>query len=135
MHISDWSSDVCSSDLPESSVAAIARARGVEPAEIALDMLLERGGGEMIFMPAFNYAAGDLSDVGKMLAHPNTILGLSDGGAHCGLICDASTPTLMLSPWARDRKRGPKLRLEGEVRSEASGTCGLQGGDAAGREK
>src|SRR3546814_11689621 len=90
MHISDWSSDVCSSDLPESSVAAIARARGVEPAEIALDMLLERGGGEMIFMPAFNYAAGDLSDVGKMLAHPNTILGLSDGGTHCGQLGRAS---------------------------------------------
>ena len=112
---------------PESSVAAIARMRGVEPAEIALDMLLERGGSEMIFMPAFNYAAGDLSDVGRMLAHPNTILGLSDGGAHCGLICDASTPTFMLSHWARDRKRGPKLGLEEAVRQQTSGTCALYG--------
>src|SRR5690606_38573229 len=91
---------------PEQSVAALARARGVEPAEVALDMLLERDGRELIFMPAFNYAAGDLSDVEKMLAHPNAILGLSDGGAHCGLICDSSTPTFMLAHWARDRRRG-----------------------------
>ena len=112
---------------PEKSVAALARARGVEPGEIALDMLLERDGQEMIFMPAFNYAAGDLSDVGKMLAHPNTILGLSDGGAHCGLICDASTPTFMLAHWARDRERGPKLSLEEVVRQQTSGTCALYG--------
>jgi len=112
---------------PEKSVAALASARGVDPGEIALDMLLERDGAEMIFMPAFNYAAGDLSDVGKMLAHPNTILGLSDGGAHCGLICDASTPTFMLAHWARDRARGPKLSLEEAVRQQTSGTCALYG--------
>lgn len=112
---------------PEESVAALARAQGRDPAEVALDMLLERDGRELIFMPAFNYAAGDLSDIAKMMDHPNTILGLSDGGAHCGLICDASTPTFMLTHWARDRKRGPKLSLEEVVRRQTTGTCALYG--------
>jgi len=112
---------------PQSSVAWIAAGKGLSPAEVALDMLLERDGQEFIFMPAFNYAAGDLSDVRTMLVDPNTVLGLSDAGAHCGLVCDVSTPTFMLTHWARDRTRGPKLALEEVVRAQTSGTAGLYG--------
>ena len=117
----------------EQSLAALAARQGREPQEVAYDVLLEREGRELIFMPAFNYAAGDLSDVATMMAHPNTILGLSDGGAHCGLICDASTPTYMLSHWARDRTRGPKLPLEQVVRAQTSHTAALFGLNDRGR--
>ena len=112
---------------PQASVAWLAAERGVSPAEVALDIMLEREGSEFIFMPAFNYAAGDLSDVRTMLVDPNTVLGLSDAGAHCGLICDVSTPTFMLTHWARDRHRGPKLALEEAVRAQTSGTAALHG--------
>ncbi len=112
---------------PELSVEAIGRREGRAPAEVAYDMLLERDGQELLFMPAFNYAAGDHSDIAAMMAHPNTLLGLSDGGAHCGLICDGSTPTYMLTHWARDRRRGPKLALEEVVRQQTSGTAALYG--------
>jgi N-acyl-D-aspartate/D-glutamate deacylase len=112
---------------PEQSAEAIGRREGRDPAGVAYDMLLERDGQELLFMPAFNYAAGDHSDIAAMMAHPNTLLGLSDGGAHCGLICDASTPTYMLTHWARDRRRGARLALEEVVRQQTSGTAALYG--------
>jgi N-acyl-D-amino-acid deacylase len=62
-----------------------------------------------------------------MMAYPNTRLGLSDGGAHCGLICDASTPTYMLTHWVRDRSRGPRLPLEAIVKQQTSETASLYG--------
>jgi N-acyl-D-amino-acid deacylase len=55
------------------------------------------------------------------------ILGLADGGAHCGLICDASTPTYMLTHWVRDRSRGPRLALEHAIRKQTSETAKLYG--------
>jgi len=112
---------------PEHSVAAMAARQGLTPAELAYDILLERDGREMLFMPAFNYASGDHSAIAEMMAHPSTRLGLSDGGAHCGLICDASTPTYMLTHWARDRSRGPRLSLEAVVKQQTQDTAGLYG--------
>jgi N-acyl-D-amino-acid deacylase len=112
---------------PDSSVAAMAARQGMTPAELAYDILLERDGREMLFMPAFNYASGDHSAIAEMMAHPNTRLGLSDGGAHCGLICDASTPTYMLTHWARDRSRGPRLPLEAVVKQQTQDTASLYG--------
>lgn len=117
----------------DDSLAALAAAQGREAQEIVYDVLLERDGRELIFMPALNYAAGDFSDIAKMMDHPNTIMGLSDGGAHCGLICDASTPTFMLSHWARDRSRGPKLSLEQVVKRQTSETAALFGLNDRGR--
>ena len=75
------------------------------------------------------YSDGNLDAMREMLLHPNAALGLSDGGAHCGAICDASMPTFMLSHWARDRDRGPTLDLALVVRkmtSETARTYGLQ---------
>jgi len=62
-----------------------------------------------------------------MLLHPRTVLGLSDGGAHCGIICDASMPTFMLTHWTRDRKRGEKLPLEAVVAGQTRRTAELYG--------
>ncbi|ANK82626.1 MAG: amidohydrolase [Rhizobiales bacterium NRL2] len=117
----------------EASIAAKAEREGLDPQEVALDVLLERDGHELLFMPALNYAEGDFGAIERMMAHPNAILGLSDGGAHCGLICDASTPTYMLSHWARDRSRGPKISLEAAVRKQTSETAALYGLNDRGR--
>jgi N-acyl-D-aspartate/D-glutamate deacylase len=91
---------------PESSVQRMAEARGVNPAELAMDLLAEDGGRSFLFVPFSNYADGDLNACGEMLAHPDTVFGLGDGGAHVGIISDASFPTYALSHWARDRSHG-----------------------------
>jgi N-acyl-D-aspartate/D-glutamate deacylase len=91
---------------PESSVQRMAEARGVDPAELAMDLLAEDGGRTFLFVPFSNYADGDLNACGEMLAHPDTVFGLGDGGAHVGIISDASFPTYALSHWARDRSHG-----------------------------
>jgi N-acyl-D-aspartate/D-glutamate deacylase len=91
---------------PETSLAAQAEARGVEPAELALDLLIEDEGRNFLFAPFSNYADFNLDVCGEMLAHPDTLIGLGDGGAHVGLISDASFPTYALSHWGRDRGHG-----------------------------
>ena len=81
----------------------------------------------MLLMPVFNYAAGDCEAIREQLTHPYGVSGLSDGGAHCGMSCDASIPTFLLTHWARDRTRGEKLELEWVVKKQASDTAKLFG--------
>ncbi len=90
----------------------IAAAAGKTLEEAAYDNYAEADGGNMLVNFMMNYADGDLNAVGEMLAHPETISGLGDGGAHLQMICDASMTTYHLTHWARDRTRGPTLPLE-----------------------
>ena len=94
------------------SVAAQARAAGVEPAEMVYDLLLEGGGTQLLYLPLFNFAHGNFDDIHEMITSPNTLFGLSDAGAHCGAICDASMTTSSLAVWARDRRRGERIPVE-----------------------
>jgi N-acyl-D-aspartate/D-glutamate deacylase len=112
---------------PSSSVAAIAAREGRPPIEVAFDLMMRRDGRELLYLPIFDYAGGDLDAVREMLVHPATVLGLGDGGAHCGVLCDASLPTFMLSHWARDRSRGEKLPLETVVHLQTRRTAELYG--------
>lgn len=96
---------------PEVSVAAAAARRGVPPQDLAYDMMLERGGKAILNRPIINYADGNLDAIREMMEHPHTLMGLGDGGAHVGFICDASCTTHMLTHWTRDRTRGPRLPL------------------------
>jgi N-acyl-D-aspartate/D-glutamate deacylase len=109
------------------SVDAVAQADGRRPEEVALDWLLERDGRALLFAPLASYVDYDLEAVRELMMHPRTVLGLSDGGAHCGLICDASMPTFLLTHWARDRTRGERIRLEDAVRLQTSATAELYG--------
>lgn len=91
---------------PDKSVAAIAERTGQRPEVVAYDHLMTRGGRGILWFPLFNYADNDLELLAVQHRHPYTRMGLSDGGAHCGAICDSGMPTFMLTHWARDRLRG-----------------------------
>ena len=80
-----------------------AMATGRRPLEVAYDALLEGDGHRLLYFPIYNYASGTLAEVGEMLRHPHAMLGLGDGGAHVGTICDASFSTFFLTHWVRDR--------------------------------
>jgi N-acyl-D-amino-acid deacylase len=109
------------------SVAAVAQRAGVPAMQLVLDQLVANDGNGMLYAPFFNYSYGDLSFTEAVTRHPHTRMGLSDGGAHCGAICDGGMPTFMLTHWARDRTRGPKLPLEYVVHRQTSQTASLYG--------
>ncbi|NDH48894.1 MAG: D-aminoacylase, partial [Acidimicrobiia bacterium] len=81
----------------------------------------------MIYAPFFNYSYGDLSMTYEAHLHPQTRMGLSDAGAHCGAICDGGMPTFMLTHWTRDRRRGPLLDLEYVIHRQTAQTAELYG--------
>jgi len=109
------------------SISALARQRGVTPDEIALDLLLENDGKAVLFVAVANFADGSLDNAYEMLKSEGTIFGLGDGGAHYGLICDASVPTFMLTYWTRDRTRGHKLHLAEVVKRLTADTASAVG--------
>ena len=88
------------------SVLARAQARGVSPQEEAYDRLLEDDGHAMMFVALSNFANNSLDTIGDLIRRDDVVLGLGDGGAHYGMICDASYPTFVLAHWARDRASG-----------------------------
>jgi N-acyl-D-aspartate/D-glutamate deacylase len=96
---------------PEKTLGAQARREGRKPEELAYDAMLTDDGRGMLYVPFLNYADGNLDATREMLCDPRSVPGLSDGGAHCGIICDASFPTYLLTHWTRDRSRGEKLSI------------------------
>ncbi len=111
----------------EDSVAALAERTGANPAGIVYDMLMEKDGRGYVYLPLLNYTLFNFDHIREMMRHPATVLSLSDGGAHCGVICDASFPTYMLTHWVRDRSRGERLPLEEVVRMQTHDTARLYG--------
>ena len=111
----------------ERSVTALAAAQGVSVDTVIYDLMLQRDGTELLYLPILDYSDCNLDAVREMLVHPATVLGLGDGGAHCGVLCDASLPTFMLTHWARDRSRGEQLPLETVVHLQTRRTAELYG--------
>lgn len=117
---------------PDASVQAMAAREGRTPQEVTYDLMMAEDGRGLLYIPILGYAHGDFDALHDMLVHPGTVLGLGDGGAHCGLLCDASLPTYMLSHWVRDRRRGERLALEQAVHMQTRGTAALYGFDDRG---
>ena len=111
--------------ISETIEARAARA-GVDANAFIYDLLLQDDGKTMVYVPFANYVDGSLSAVGEMLAHPYTVPGLSDGGAHVGTICDGSFPTTLLRMWGRDRAEG-RLPLEHLVQRHCQATAATVG--------
>ncbi len=100
---------------PEQSVKAMAAREGRSPEEVTYDLMMADDGRGLLYIPILGYAHGDFDALHDMLVHPGSVLGLGDGGAHCGLLCDASLPTYMLTHWVRDRspRRPARARAGG----------------------
>ena len=108
---------------PSESIASQAMELGLNPLELCLDILTRGEGKDMIYYAFLNYGESSLDPAKEMMEHPNTILGLGDGGAHCGSICDGSFTTHMLTHWTRDRKRGEKLELPWVIKAHCLDTA------------
>ncbi len=109
------------------SIANRARVANRDPFDLALELLLQEGGRTLLLHTFENYCDGDLNVVHQMLLNRNTVCGIADGGAHVGLICDSGSPTSLLTLWARDRTRGPRLPLEFLVHKQTAATARTYG--------
>jgi N-acyl-D-aspartate/D-glutamate deacylase len=105
------------------SLGAEAARAGVDAAGVVYDALLEDDGQRLLYVPLFNFAHGNFDDIHEMISTPFALFGLSDAGAHCGAICDASFTTSSLVVWSRDRKRGPRVPVEWIVHAQTQRTA------------
>jgi N-acyl-D-aspartate/D-glutamate deacylase len=117
----------------EGSVAGLAEAAGLSPLEMMYDLLIRDGGHELFYQPLGGYQTYNFDFFRKNMQHPNVLFGLSDGGAHCGVIADAGMPTFILTHWARDRVKGEQFPLEFLVRKLTSDTARAYGLNDRGR--
>lgn len=113
------------------TIMARATAAGINPAEYAYDLLMKDDGKGFIYFPILNYADGNLNFLEALQMSDDTVNSLSDGGAHCGTICDAASPTFMLQHWVRDRV-GKRISLEHAVKRQCRDTALLYGLDDRG---
>jgi N-acyl-D-amino-acid deacylase len=112
---------------PDRSIAGIAAREGRPAQEVLLDAMLASNGQDFIYYPIINYSDSNFDSIREMLLHPQSLMSLSDGGAHCGVICDASAPSFLLTYWARDRTRGEGLPLEYVVKLQTQDTAAAYG--------
>jgi N-acyl-D-aspartate/D-glutamate deacylase len=117
----DWEPDV------DRQVSELAARRGVSPEAFIYDYFVDGEGLNFVMGMAQNYHYGNADAMFEMLNHPQARVGLDDAGAHAKVICDASAPTMLLTFWARDRRRGPMLPLEQVVRKQTSELAQLYG--------
>jgi len=116
----------------DNAVGARAAREGRTPDEVVYDLMLQNDGRELLLYPLLNYAGDSYDAIYEMISDPITVQGLGDGGAHCGIVCDASMTTYLLSHWVRDRSRGPRIELETAVQRLTSSTAALYGLDDRG---
>ena len=108
---------------PKDSLLAQATSRGLDPWSYVYDMLLQNQGKALLYTPFANYAENNLDCCRDMILHKDTVMGLGDGGAHVGTICDASFITSLLTHWGRDRTRGEGIDLPTLIKCQSSDTA------------
>ena len=111
---------------PAESILARAAAKGVSGEDYAYDLLMKDDGKGFIYFPILNYADGNLDFLEALQVSDDTVNSLSDGGAHCGTICDAASPTFMLQHWVRDRKKA-RISLQNAIKRQCRDTAMLYG--------
>jgi N-acyl-D-aspartate/D-glutamate deacylase len=110
----------------EESIATRAEAAGLSCAEYVYDLMMQEDGTGFVYLPILNYLDGNLDFLEPLQQREDTVNSLSDGGAHCGTICDAASPTFMLEHWVRDRARGT-ITLENAIKRQCRDTARLYG--------
>lgn len=108
---------------PKDSLHAQATDRGVDPWSYVYDTLLQNQGTALLYTPFANYAENNLDCCRDMILHKDTVMGLGDGGAHVGTICDASFITSLLTHWGRDRTRGEGIDLPTLIKCQSRDTA------------
>jgi N-acyl-D-amino-acid deacylase len=111
----------------ENSIASLAKSRGCSPQQVLYEVMMSDAGADLVYLPMLGYVDKNLDATAELMRHPNTIYGLADGGAHCGVVSDASIPTFLLTHWARDRTRGERISIEELVHNQTSVTAKCYG--------
>jgi N-acyl-D-aspartate/D-glutamate deacylase len=107
----------------EDSIAAIASKKNISELEVMYDEMLQNQGSNLIYAAFTPYEKYKLDFVEQAYRLKSSVAGGSDGGAHCGLICDASMPTTNISHWGRDREAGRKFPLEMLIKKQTKDTA------------
>jgi N-acyl-D-aspartate/D-glutamate deacylase len=112
---------------PSISLAGRAKSSGKSPWALALEGMMEHGGKQLLSEAFENYTEGSLDNIREMLMDDATVMGIADGGAHVCTVCDAGSPTFLLTHWARDRTRGEQIPIEFLVRKHTRDTAAAYG--------
>ena len=111
----------------DQTFTALAAAAGVPVQDYCYDYMLGDEGRNLVLYPYTNYAYFRMDEVHAMISHDTTMLGLGDGGAHCGIACDAGNTTLAMSFWTRGRTKGPMISVGEMVRKLSRDTAEIYG--------
>jgi N-acyl-D-aspartate/D-glutamate deacylase len=117
---------------PDQSIGGHARSTGRDPREVLYDLLLDAEGQQLLYLPLMNYAHGNLDDVREMITSPDSIFGLSDAGAHCNAISDATFPTTAITHWTRSQRGEGIIRVHRAPTDAARRHIGWHAGVIAG---
>ncbi|NKB98317.1 MAG: amidohydrolase family protein [Pseudomonadales bacterium] len=108
---------------PAESLAAEAARAGEDEWSYIYDLMTAGDGKTIFYTPFANYAEDNLDCCREMILDENTVMGLGDGGAHVGTICDASFITTLITHWGRDRTRGDRIDLPTLVKNQTRDTA------------
>ena len=104
------------------TVDDVARERGKDGLDTFLDLAIEDNLNIQYVMALFN---ADENRVAELITHPNTMIGLSDGGAHVDMLCDAGYCTYLLGTWVREKQLMPIERAVQRITSEPAQFFGV----------
>jgi N-acyl-D-aspartate/D-glutamate deacylase len=108
--------------LEGATLAAIARARGVDPADLFFDLALEEDLETTFTAKLLNI---DEDRVDELLQDAGNMVSLSDGGAHLTFFCDAGFGMHFLGHWVRELRRFDLASAVRKLTSDVADIYGL----------